>query len=108
MKRMINASRENLNQLPITNLTEDTISKLPDKVTLVTRVPGSSSGAKVFEVVSKDKLADPDKCLFISSYWGYAHGDDIYLASRSAVAAYMKSEIDAIEREYDKYKRYAL
>lgn len=108
MKRMINASRENLNQLPITDLTEDTISMLPDKVTVVTRVPGSSRGAKIYEVVSKDKLANPDKCLFIDSYWGYAHGHDIYIASKSAVAAYMKSKIDAIEQEYDKYRRYAL
>ena len=108
MKRVINASKENPAQLPITKLTEDEIYGLPDNVTLVTRVPGSTSGEQIFKVVNKDKLKNPDKCFMIDSYWGYAHGEDIYIASRSDVESYMQHEIDTIKAQYNKYRRFAL
>ena len=106
MKRVVNASNQNPYQLPITKLTEDEILGLPENVTLVTRIP--SSNAQMFKVVRKDKLSNPDKCFMIDSYWGYAHGNNIYLASRDDVEAYMRYEIENIKSQYDNYKRYAL
>ena len=108
MKRVVNASRENSAQLPITKLTEDEMSRLPDKVTLVTNMPGVI-GEPIFKVVSTDKIAtDPDKCFMINSYWGYAHGRDVYLASKSDVDACMNREIENVKAQYDKYRRSAL
>ena len=109
MKRVINASSENSARLPITKLTEDELYALPQKVTLVTRRPGSSSYIPVFKVVSKEAIvADPDKCLFIDSYWGYAHGRDIYIASRKDVKEEKQRQIAAIEKQFRNYEGYAL
>lgn len=108
MKRMITASVENPKQLPITKLTEDEIRGLPDKLTLVTNMPGVV-GEPIFKVVSKEKIAaDPDKCFMINSYWGYADGRDVYIASRKYVENYKKDQIAAIEKQLSEYTRYAL
>lgn len=109
MKKVIKASSQNSNQLPITELTEDELYALPQQVTLVTRQPGPSSYVPVFKVVNKEKIAaDPDKCFVIDSYWGYAHGRDIYIASRRDIEEYKKSQIAAIENQFRNYARYAL
>lgn len=108
MKRMINASASNPNQLPITKLSEDELMLLPDKVTLVTNVPGVV-GELMFQVVSKDKiLSDPDKCFFINSYWKYAYGNDVYIASKQDVEQYRKKQIAIIDDQTRAYRRYAL
>ena len=108
MKRMITASTENPKQLPITKITEDELYALPDKLTLVTDMPGVI-GEPIFKVVSKEKIAaDPDKCFMINSYWGYAHGSDIYIASRKDVENYRKEQIAIIEEQTKDYMRYAL
>lgn len=109
MKRMVTASVENPKQLPITKLTEDELFGLPQKVTLKTRRPGASYYIPVFQVVDKEKIAaDPDKCLLVDSYWGWASGRDVYLASRKDIEEERKRQIEAIEKKMADYRRYAL
>lgn len=107
MKKWIKATT-NTNRLPITELTEDEISVLPDQVTVVTRRPGPSSYIPEFRIVTKDRLETPDKCILIDSYWGYAHGRDVYLATKGEVAEYFDRQIKRIEHDKRKLSRYAL
>lgn len=107
MKRWIKAST-NTNRLPITELTDDEIHALPDQVTVVTRTPGASSYIPEFRIVTKDALKNPDKCVMIDSYWGYAHGRDVYLATKGEVAEYFDQRIKRIEHDKRKLSRYAL
>lgn len=106
MKRVIRAAK-NPNRLPITKLTDDEILGLPEKVLVVTRRPGSSSYSPVFKIVNKSMLSDPDKCVMIDSYWGYAYGRDIYLATKDEVREYYRTQIEHLEDEMNKYSRYA-
>lgn len=109
MKRHVYSSTGTSNKIPISELIPDGIMDLPDKVTLMTRIPGSRNANYLFKVVNRDAiLENPDQCFFISSYWGCARSQDIYIASEEDVNSYMQEEIDAIERECKNYKRYAL
>ena len=105
MKRIINSSSST--QLPITKLTEDEISSLPEQVVIVTRRPGASSYIPVFKIVNKEKLKDPDKCMSVSN-WGYIEGRDIYLARKDEVREYYDEEIDKLKEEKNKMTRFAL
>ena len=107
MKKLIRASIRN-DRSPITELTEDEIQGLPDKITLVTSVPGISQYVPKFQIVNKEKLHDPDECLIIDSYWGYAYGRDIYIATEEEITEYYKKQIQQLETTSNNYKRYAL
>lgn len=106
MKRIIKASSTH-QRLSITELTDDEISALPDQVTVVTRTPGASSYIPEFRIVTKDALKNPDKCIMIDSYWGYARGRDVYLASKGEVNEYFDEQIKRIEHDKRKLSRYA-
>ena len=104
MKRIIKAS--SINQLPITELTEDEISSLPENVVVMTRMPSTSS-SYIFKIVNKEKLRTPHKCLAIPS-WGYALGQEVYLASKDEVRESYDEKIDKLKEEQNKMVRFAL
>lgn len=105
MKKVIRASRRE-GQLPITELTEDEIAGLPEKVVLVTRRPGASTHSPLFTLTSKDVLYNPEE--FLDSYWGHDYSSDTYLASKAEVEEYYNKEIARIEAKKNKYKQFAL
>ena len=104
MKRIIRSSSRN--QLPITELTEDEISSLPEIVVVMTRMP-SDPASYIFQIVNKEKLRTPHKCLAIPS-WGYALGQDVYLARKDEVRDSYDEEIEKLKEEQSKMVRYAL
>ena len=104
MKRIIKSSSST--QLPITELTEDEISSLPEKVVVMTRMPSNSS-SYIFQIVNKEKLRTPHKCLAIPS-WGYALGQDVYLARKDEVRDSYDEKIDKLKEEQNKMVRFAL
>lgn len=107
MKRLISSST-NETRLPITELTEDELSALPDNVLCWTRRSGGNYGY-VYKIVSKKKMIeDPDKCFLEDDYWGYAHGRDVYLASKDDVREYEKEQIEKIKETTNKWMKYAL
>lgn len=107
MKKYIFASAT-AERKPITELTEDEIMSLPDIFLCKTRIPGGYHGY-IFNPVLKSKLIEnPDKCMMIDSYWGYAHGRDIYIATRQDLIDYKKEKLDAVEREINKLNKWLI
>lgn len=104
MKRHILASTADRRR-PITEFTEAEIASLPDAFLCVTRIPGGLHGNKFGVVRKSEMINDPNKCMIIDSYWGYAHGRDVYIARGSDLTEYKKEKIDAIEREVSKLRK---
>lgn len=106
MKRVIRAAK-NFDREPITELTEDEISGLPERVLVMTRKLGTTAHTPVFRIVTKSELSNPDECVLIDSYWGYASGRNVYLATKDEVREYYKEQIAHLEDEMNKYLIYA-
>lgn len=106
MKRVIKASTT-YERLPITELTDDEIQRLPNQITVVTRRPGASSYSPEFRVVNRDALENPDECIFIDSYWGYARGRDVYIATKGEVEEYFDKQIQRLQQNQRKFSGYA-
>ena len=91
-------------KVPLGQFTDEQIAALPDQFTVKTSIPGGNFGYK-FIVLSKARfLADPWKCVLIDSYWGYAHPDDIYLATRDDIHNYQSERLAELDQEKEKLK----
>lgn len=104
MKRIINASISVL--APITELTEDEISSLPEKVVVMTRTPNHPY-SHIFQIVSNKSLRTPHKCFYIPS-WGFALGQDVYLASKDIVRECYKEKAEKLREEENKMAKFAV
>jgi len=84
---------------PLSHLTEAQIAALPDRFAVKTRIPGGNYGSK-FVVLSKARfIENPRECVFIDSYWGYAHPGDIYLATREDIYNYQSRRSAELDQE---------
>ena len=92
---------------PITDFTSEEIALLPESFLCKTRYPGTSTLYYVFQVVSKSRfIENPNECFRIDSYWGYAWGHEIYIATYEDIDKKRKSEINKIESEFSELCRY--
>lgn len=92
---------------PISHFSDEEIASLPDVFLCMTRYPGSSVSHYIFGTVLKsDFIKNPNKCFLIDSYWGYASGRDIYIATYKDIEEWRKKKIDDIEKEFSKLSKY--
>lgn len=86
---------------PITDFTEEEIALLPETFLCKTRYPGSSILHYIFQEVSKTRFVNnPNECFFIDSYWGYAWGNEIYIATYEDIGEQKKKKINYAEEEF--------
>lgn len=105
MKTYVKATTLDYNK-PLSEFTQEELEALPERFLCMTRIPGGNYGY-TFKTVSREAaIKDPNKCLVIDSYWGYANGWEIYLATYEDVTEYEKKKIDSIKEQTRKWKRY--
>lgn len=105
MKKYVKATTLDYKK-PLSEFTQEELEALPEWFLCRTRIPGGFYGYTFKNVSRKDAIKNPNECFTIDSYWGYAHGRDIYLATYEDVAEYEKKKIDAIKEQTKKWKRY--
>lgn len=90
-------------------LTPEEIKELPDKFLCVLPRPiGFSYGEPEFKVVNKSAfLSNPDEC-FAVWHWGYAHANQIRIATRDDLIAYKNQKVKDIESSVDDYMKWCI